>query len=218
MKKIMSGVLLALLLVSFESLSQEDKYKLESIELIRESLRNNSITSIDDNNARMMLSILKIDLERHGAEFIGLDPVRDSVALAELTALDIGQIEREAIAPILNDLCAEIESESSDPVELAAMYMSASDAQTNAINSAYKNILASLGEDEIKSVEHERQSITESASRLQFDWPALAATVPVFVTGVLQSTCVEFANSKNERAQPIRSAPSQRSSYDWGTN
>lgn len=216
--KILPGISLMLLLHSINSHSQPLDANLEDIALIRESLRSHTITDARDENSRLVLTVLKLDLERNGAEFLNLDPQRESVALTMLSNLDLGRIERDAIAPIMADMCFKLESGSADAAELASIYLQAEQAQNQAVDVAYDSIIESLSDEGRVVVERIRESTVRDKRQLKFDWGGIARDVPVFVKGVLQNACIELSKPVTENP-PSPTMPSDSTLSDgFSTN
>jgi len=213
MMKILPGASLLLLLHSIDSYSQSLDAKLEDIALIRESLRTNTISYSRAENTRLILTVLKLDLERNGAEFLNLDPQRESVALTMISTLDLGKIEMEAIAPIMADMCLKLESGSADAVELASIYLQAEQAQNQAVDVAYDSIIDSLSDEGRVVVERIRETTAGDTRRLKYDWEGIARDVPVFVKGVLQNACIELSKPVTE-STPSPTMPSSSTLSD----
>ncbi|MDE0191173.1 MAG: hypothetical protein OXQ90_07420 [Gammaproteobacteria bacterium] len=113
----------------------------------------------------------------------------DRLVLQSIDDLDPETIERQAVDPILRQLCA---LPAKDLRDRARLMNEASQAGQVALDAATTVLLDRLTADGSKRFEALVQSHTEHGSSMEFDWEGIAIDLPQIVDGILKNTCNNF--------------------------
>lgn len=200
MKLASLGITFMLLIFTSQSYAQNARSELEDISLIQESFRSNTISGVGGESPRLLLMVTMRDLDRHGLEYIGLDPQRDAEAIERLSSVEFENIEREAVEPYMNEICSSIESGNSSAVELAALYMRAENAQEQAIAEKYEAFWAALSPAGQASIEKNDSEVQVLSAPISFFYdfkPCSSHTEKLELLGFIHS---DDGNSESRSA------------------
>lgn len=113
----------------------------------------------------------------------------DRLVLQSINDLDSETIERQAVDPILRQLCALPAKNLRDRARLMNEVFQAGQVALDAATTA---LLDRLTPDGSKRFEALVQSDTEHGSSMEFDWESIAIDLPQIVDGILKNTCNNF--------------------------
>jgi hypothetical protein len=149
------------------------------------------------NSLKAVFSSIQRDVKGAGAGYFGLNE-QDADQLSRILGIDRTLLEREAISPFMQEICASVGDESTDVVNLASVFAQAVLAEEKVVESALSSILNTLSDDGFEKVNSEISRRTLERTYWVVDWVGLAQEEPEYMRQMLGVACSRFNRAGEE--------------------
>lgn len=149
-------------------------------------------TTFDQTKLQALMEHISGEVKRGNLEPFELNTVLDGKAINSLASLDIKALQKDAMQPYMDQMCAIMIQEEPNLDKAAQLFAAAWEAEANATTAAYDNLRAQLSDKAYLAIETFRENNFPQGNKQDLDWEQFALRDPTNALMIFSRACEKF--------------------------